>query len=56
MQASSGILINESAAFEAEVQFGKKDTDRNNFYSSHRRLFHSICCGKIQGIESDAPE
>ncbi len=53
---SSGIIINESAAFKAEVQFEKKDMARTTGYSSHGFMFDRIFCGKSEGIESDPPE
>jgi len=51
-----GILINELAIPEAEVQFDKKDMARNINYSSHRCIFYGIFFRKTKGIESDPPE
>jgi hypothetical protein len=50
------ILINELAAFKAEVQFDKKNMACNSNYFSHRCIFNSIFSGEIEGIESDTPE
>jgi hypothetical protein len=53
-----GILINELATHEIEVQFDKKDKDmaRNINYSSRRCLFYSIFFRKNKGIKSDTTE
>jgi hypothetical protein len=56
VRPGEGILINELAAFKAEVQFDKKDMARSIIDSSHRSKFDSIFFRKNEGIESDTPE